>query len=102
MVIFLLVFVKFTENSTEEQKKQWRREIAALKDGIPTITGMTVGDKVGVPRGPVLDGGWEDVALITFENRDDYFNYVNTDAHAAYKKATANVVADKMIYNIES
>lgn len=60
------------------------------------------------------------VALITFENRDDYFNYVNADAHAAYKKATANVVAgayyvsvvchidahgrltDKMIYNIES
>ncbi|KIK51465.1 hypothetical protein GYMLUDRAFT_394552 [Collybiopsis luxurians FD-317 M1] len=97
-----IVFVKFTPGSTEEQKKKWRIEIAALKDKIPTIKNLIVGDKVGVPRGPVLDGGWEDAALVMFDTEEEYRAYVTTDAHAAYKAATAGIVGDKLIYNIQS
>jgi len=97
MAIHHIVLIKFIPGATAAQKEAWKSGITALSSQIPQIKHLVSGKKIPTPR----DGGWDDGAIISFENAEDLKIYIDSKPHTDYVNATAEQTADKLIFDIE-
>ncbi|KZT42658.1 hypothetical protein SISSUDRAFT_1058431 [Sistotremastrum suecicum HHB10207 ss-3] len=91
------VLIKFTPTSTESDKRAWADSLAALKDLIPQVKDIKIGTKI--PH--VKDGGWDNGAILIFDNKSDLDIYAKAKPHVDYQAATADLTLDKLIFDIE-
>lgn len=98
-----IVLVKFTPDSTPEQKKVWKDQIVGLSKKCPQVKEIRFGSKVfAFERLRQNDSGWEDGAVMTFDNLQELQTYATSEAHDQYIALTAEFTKEKLIYDIES
>jgi len=98
-----IVLVKFTLEATLEQKQLWRDEIVALSKKCPQVKAIRTGNKAYANEHlRQNDPGWEDGAVMTFDNLRELQVYATSEAHDQYLATTNSFVSGKLIYDIES
>ena len=88
-----LVLWKLKETDKEANIKEVVKQVQSLKESIPEILELQVGENIGSYGAKFFDVGM----YITFKNEEDFFKYISYETHDKVVAFIQSVTIDEQI-----